>query len=269
MGIAVAPLCATTDPRAIMLRFNDIAGLNFGTEDFSQLLYALVRMHKPECVVELGTGLGVSALWMALAAKENGVGHVWTVDDFGLFDDRSKVVARVLHGLSEAGIATFEKATAETFYTTLSDVLGLSSYVTFVKARIELTQARHFDQYSFAGTPIDVLFSDFRHGGAEILALLGHFLPRMAPASSIFIHSASTAWTSYLLLEQLVSQLNSGRIPQALQEFCSTDLASVLKNRRIVLVHLTERKDRSQNSAAWLKIEPIDVFPYPRSQMRR
>jgi hypothetical protein len=45
------------------------------------------------------------------------------------------------------------------------------------------------------------------------------------------------------------------------------DLGAVMKNRRVVLVHLTEWKARDQNSTAWLKIEPIDLLPQPRAVM--
>jgi hypothetical protein len=105
------------------------------------------------------------------------------------------------------------------------------------------------------------------HGPADILALLGHFLPRMSPASSILIDSAPTLLPSYLLLEQLAAQLNAGHIPAALQEQCRVDLGPVMKNRRVVLVHLTEQKARDQNGTAWLKLEPIDLLPQPRTAM--
>ncbi len=131
-----------------------------------------------------------------------------------------------------------------------------------------MSQARHFERYPFGGETIDLLFSDFQHGPKAILELLGHFLPQMAPASSIFIDSASTAWHSFLLLEQLVAQLNRGQIPKALQDQCPVDLGPVLKNRHVNLVHLTEWKQRDQNSTAWLKIEPVDLLPQPRTYMR-
>jgi PAS domain S-box-containing protein len=60
-----------SDERARLLLLTDAVGTAFGTEDFSLFLYSLVRMHTPETVVELGTGLGISAFWMALAAKRN------------------------------------------------------------------------------------------------------------------------------------------------------------------------------------------------------
>ncbi|MDG2305272.1 MAG: class I SAM-dependent methyltransferase [Candidatus Binatia bacterium] len=56
-------------------------GLVFGTEFTGTWLYSLLRMQGCRRVIELGTGFGVSALWCALAMRENpGDGHVWTYD---------------------------------------------------------------------------------------------------------------------------------------------------------------------------------------------
>lgn len=252
----------------MLLHLTDAVDVGYGTEDFSLFLYSLVRMHAPETVVELGTALGVSAFWMALAAKRNQTGHVWTVDDFELFDRRKSLIEDVIAKLREANVISLESSTAEEYYSRLSRLFDLDSYLTFVKSKIALNEVGHFTHYPFAGKPIDLLFSDFEHGGVGILALLGHFLPCMAPSSSIFIHSAPTSWPSYLLLEQLSSQLNAGKVPKLLQDFCSVDLGEFVRHRRVVLVHLTECKDRNQNSAAWLKIEPVDVLPHPQSKMR-
>ncbi len=151
----------------------------------------------------------------------------------------------------------------------MSRALDLGAHLTFLHRAMDLGDPLHFDAYPFAGEPIDLLFSDFCHGPADVLAVLGQFLPRMAPASSILIDSASTSWPSYLLLEQLVAQRDRGQIPVALQERSRVDLGPVMKNRRVVLVHLTEWKPRDQNSTAWLKIEPIDLLPQPRTQMHK
>jgi hypothetical protein len=257
-----------SDERAQLLLLTDAVGTAFGTEDFSLFLYSLVRMHAPETVVELGTGLGISAFWMALAAKRNQIGHVWTVDDFELFEREKSVVEESIAGINKSNLIALENPTAEEYYSRISSLFELDPYLTFVKSKIDLNEVGHFTQYPFAGRPVDLLFSDFRHGGVSILEILGHFLPCMAPSSSIFIHSAPTFWPSYLLLEQLCSQLNAGKVPRLLQDFCSHDLSEFVRQRRIVLVHLTERKERGQNSAAWLKIEPVDVVPHPRARMR-
>jgi hypothetical protein len=252
----------------MLLLLTDAVEAGYGTEDFSLFLYSLALMHAPETVVELGTGLGVSAFWLALAAKRNQTGHVWTVDDFELFSERPALIEKVIARLRESGVISIENPTAEDYYEGISKRLGLDFYLTFVQSKIVLNEVGHFDHYPFAGKPIDLLFTDFQHGGLSILSILGHFLPSMASSSSIFIHSAPTSWTSYLLLEQVCSQLNAGKVPKLLQSSCRTDLNEFVREHRIVLVHLTERKDRNQNSAAWLKIEPIDVLPHPQSRMR-
>jgi hypothetical protein len=240
----------------------------FGTEDFCLFLYSLVRMFAPRTIVELGTGLGASAFCMALAAKRNGVGHVWTVDDLELFASYDTLLNRITTLLEKAEFPSFEALTPEQYFRAVASLLDINSCITFTHETINLDEDRHFDRYPFSNESIDLLFSDFRHGPEDILAILGHFLPRMSPASSIFIDSAPTAWPSYLLLEQLISQINKGNIPRALQECCPVDLQPLMRNRRIILVHLTECKNRDQNSTAWLKIEPIDLLPQPRTQMR-
>ena len=45
-------------------------------------------------------------------------------------------------------------------------------------------------------------------------------------------------------------------------------LRAKVANKRFTLVHLTEVKDRDQNSTAWLKIEPLDILPHPATRMR-
>jgi hypothetical protein len=261
------PATPPMDPRAALLLLSDAAGMVFGTEDFCLFLYSLVRMHAPKTIVELGTGLGASAFWMALAAKRNGVGHVFTVDDLDLFSKNETLLDEMLGHLRRTAFPPFEAEDPEDYFDEVARVLDLDAQITFVHRAMDLDDVEHFDDYPFADAPIDLLFSDFNHGPAQILALLGHFLPRMAPASSILIDSAPTAWPSYLLLEQLVTRLNRGQIPAALQDRSRVDLGPVMRNRRVVLVNLTEWKPRDQNSTAWLKIEPVDLFPQPRTSM--
>jgi hypothetical protein len=50
------------------------------------VLYGLIRSMKPAVCVEVGTYLGFGAAWMAQALKENGSGHLYCVDNFGLND---------------------------------------------------------------------------------------------------------------------------------------------------------------------------------------
>ena len=122
-------------------------------------------MHKPETIVELGTGLAISALWMALAMRENGSGHMWTVDNFEWFNRRPERAAGIIAELRSSDILDVVDPSAAGFYSALGHRLRLSSVLTFVKGQIQLNERNHFDLYSFHGRPIDLLFSDFKHGG--------------------------------------------------------------------------------------------------------
>jgi len=52
-------------------RYAELFGPAYGTDKFSLFLYSLVKMECPLNILELGTGYGVSALWLALALEEN------------------------------------------------------------------------------------------------------------------------------------------------------------------------------------------------------
>lgn len=45
-----------------------------------RLLQWMVRVVEPETVVEIGTSVGYSALWMAAALQKNGKGHLWSIE---------------------------------------------------------------------------------------------------------------------------------------------------------------------------------------------
>ena len=53
----------------------------YGKESFCYLIYSLIKMQKPKTIIELGTGLGTTALMIAQALKENNKGKIWTVDN--------------------------------------------------------------------------------------------------------------------------------------------------------------------------------------------
>lgn len=50
--------------------------------DHPRILYALMRSLRPEVAVEVGTYRGYAACYMARAVQENGIGHVYCIDDF-------------------------------------------------------------------------------------------------------------------------------------------------------------------------------------------
>ena len=245
-----------TSPRHIaeLKDFTDRVGLIYGTEDWCMFLYALAKMHAPRQVLELGFGVGACSLWLAQAMRENGAGHVYTVDD-------GRDWAKVLAG-NEAAFAPDERIPVFTDYVAhLRQRFGVADQLTHI--------AHSIPPFPRLEQPIDMLFSDFMHGPNDILQILGHYLGCMAPASSIFIDSASTSFPSYALLELLVPQMNQGRLPQMLMELIpEPQLEATLKlvrASRFDLIHMTEHKRRAQNSTAWIKIQPLDLRAYPRT----
>jgi len=53
-------------------------------------LYWLVRVVRPEFVVEIGTSVGYSALWLASALERNAWGELWTVESHKERFERAK-----------------------------------------------------------------------------------------------------------------------------------------------------------------------------------
>lgn len=62
--------------------FRQQAGLIPYQYRHSEFLYGLIRWLRPTSVVEVGTHLGMSAVWMARALQENGGGTLTCIDNF-------------------------------------------------------------------------------------------------------------------------------------------------------------------------------------------
>jgi predicted O-methyltransferase YrrM len=58
--------------------------------EVAEFLYSLVKLVKPERVLETGTHFGVSAAYMGQALKENNKGHMWTLEVMQEFVDASR-----------------------------------------------------------------------------------------------------------------------------------------------------------------------------------
>ena len=75
-----------------------------------EVLAALVRLHKPQVVVEAGTYRGHGAIYMGSALLLNGSGHLWTADPFPMGQQRS---------IEAAGVADVVTYSQEDYLTTL------------------------------------------------------------------------------------------------------------------------------------------------------
>lgn len=69
--------------------------------EVGEFLYAFVKMVKPEHILETGTHLGVSAMYMAQALKENKAGRITTLEIFDENIEKSKQLWR------DTGVAGF------------------------------------------------------------------------------------------------------------------------------------------------------------------
>ena len=249
-----------------LLRIRDVIGPIYGSEDISMLLYTLIRREKPKRVVELGTGLGVSTVWMAKAMKDNGAGSILTFDDGRDSDEAFRVIRRAQEHLPAELRPSSGTSFAE-YLQTLFRYCGVADHVT----HRSLTLAPGTDDLlppdANVGGNIDLLFSDFAHGPDQVMDILACFLPLMSECSSIFIDSASTHLMSFLVLERVIGQLNDGKIPNRFLAVESRErrwsLFQCVTQRTFRLMHLIERRDRSQNSTTWIRIEPTDWVPHP------
>jgi Methyltransferase domain len=251
-----------------LLRIREVLGPVYGSEDLCILLYSLVRRERPQTVVELGTGLGVSTLWMGQALRENGLGHVYAIDDSRQGPQLLTVLRKKKEAL--AGIVEIDERT--TYQDYLQQVVRsceLTAQISCRQATMALTSDMLLpaEVCDFGPHKVDLLFSDFDHGPDAIMDILTFFLPRMSECASIFIDSASTHLESFLMLENTVAALNQSKIPRRFLSVKSEkhrlELSQIVAERHFRLTHLIERKQRSQNSTAWLRIEPSDWRPHP------
>jgi hypothetical protein len=232
-------------------------GPMYGVEDFSVFLYSIVRMHKPKLMIELGSGSGSCSLLCALAMKENGMGKVVSVDN-GAHWDRLRTREEL------APFAPKSALSHRDFMSGLAKHFSVAEHVEYLEGMIPPFPAMDEE--------IDIIFSDYESHPAAIAALFAHFLPLLSPSSSIFIDGAPTFLPSFLFIERIISDLNRGKLPATLLRLVDGNsfdtLSRLVQTRKFTLIHLTEKKDRDQNSTAWIKIEPVDHMPYPATKMR-
>ncbi|HEY0162827.1 MAG TPA: class I SAM-dependent methyltransferase [Edaphobacter sp.] len=119
-----------------------------------EFLYTLVTTTKPELVVETGSFLGVSTLWIAKALKANGFGKIISCE----FDP-----------------VVFAKA---------KEKIDASGYAEWIELRNESSLEMHIE-----GT-IDLFFSDSDLPIRE--SEVKRFLPQIRPTGLILMHDASS-----------------------------------------------------------------------------
>jgi hypothetical protein len=223
----------------------------FGVEDLAVFLYALVKMHRPKLMVELGSGSGACALLCAQAMAENGGGKVLSFDNGAQWRRIREDRRLAPYGLETGG-------SYQQFLSSLARRFAVAEQLAFVEAS--------FPPFPEIEGSIDLLFVDFRDGLEVISAILAHFLLRMSASASIFYDGGSSSAEGFLFLEKLVQDLNNNKFPENIRRYVARGSLDawreLLHARRFTLMHLTRQRG-TQNSTSWIKLEPVDYVPYP------
>ena len=222
----------------------------FGSEKISFLLYSLVRMRRPDYLVELGCGTGSTAFCMAEALRENGNGRLLTVDNEQAWPEIAARLPLVDLGLGES-------VSMSQFIGAFSDRFSLSDRLTYHKSDLP--------PFPTPKEPLDLLFVDYNHRPENITRVLASYLPVMARSSVIIFDSAATYFPTYQLLENLDTAFGGGRVPEMLLRDQSAErrqaVVDLVRRSRIKILHFVEKDKTEQNSASAMFIEPYDLVP--------
>lgn len=157
----------TADHAAISATFGDsdkFAGVNPGDR---RALYHLVRRLDPRRVLEVGTHIGASTLYIARALRANGHdGRITTVD-----------ISDVNHPERGAWRAVGQRKTPREF----TEELGVAERVTFVVADSVRWLAQATEQF-------DLIFLDGDHSSRAVYQEVSHSLRRLTPNGTILLH---------------------------------------------------------------------------------
>ncbi|MEZ5669015.1 MAG: class I SAM-dependent methyltransferase [Alphaproteobacteria bacterium] len=229
----------------------------FGSEKIAFLLYSLVRIRRPEHVIELGCGTGATAFCMAQALCENGHGRLLTVDNEQAWPAiAAKLPFDRLGMPATTTMAAFVAEHARRF--------GVAERLTYHKSELP--------PFPTPRGTLDFLFVDYNHRPENVIRILATYLPVMAPGGAILFDSAATYFPTFQLLENLESAFAAGRVPAMLlrdQDAGRTAaIERLVRGARFRFQHFVEKDKAEQNSTSAIFIEPFDVIPAADAAMR-
>ena len=169
-------------------KYTDEIGYVYGSEDLCVHLYSWVKMIKPRQIIEFGTGLGASTLWINEAIKENGGGILHTIDDGSKFVKAAEIV-----GLPQSSY--------EDYIVDLYNRFDIHDDVTFYRCLVEdfyTEVGRHLEPNS-----VDMIFSDYNHHPRTIEDMFDKYLPSLSDGSLVFIDSAPSKRDSMDTIDSL------------------------------------------------------------------
>jgi len=138
------------------------------------LLYALVRVLRPTAVVEIGTAIGSSALWLAQALADNGHGRLHSIDVNACAPARARV----------------ERA-------------GLAARVTFHTMSSHGAQAAALARRV---APVGLLFVDGAHDCASVVQDIERWAAAVPPGGIVAFHDATRETTAGVEVRQALAQ---------------------------------------------------------------
>lgn len=162
--------------------------------EVGRLLHAWVRCIRPKIVIETGSFIGYSALWIARALEENGTGHLHSFD---LFESRGDYISPVIGAPAdslEIARAHIERA-------------SLSHRVTFHKGDSSTNIAAYFKDKNLRA---DMAFIDGDHTVQGCAKDWNAIAPLLSPGATVFVH------------DTIACDANHWLGPQALLETLST-----------------------------------------------
>jgi len=228
---------------------------DYGTEHFCFLLYSLIKMQRPKNVLELGCGYGCVSTIIGQALKENKKGKLWCVDNQSDWISLKEKLNKIGENFN----------TYDDYFNYLINKFNLKNFVEYKNFNIDFNLPNIF----FIDEPIDILFFDAHDSGpGGCTQILNFYLSKVSEYSDIFIDRASTINHSFLTLEYIISNLQKGKIPKILLHNKTKEeinyLYDFVNKSKFTLIHLSESSEnkfnQSQNSTAWIKIEPLDIF---------
>lgn len=235
-------------------RYTDKIAHFYGSEDLCIHLYSWIKMIDPKLCLELGTGLGSTALWLSTALKENESGGILhTVDNgFDWNDMREHLQLEGFSNISES---------YEEHICNLIKEFNLKDNIEFYNSSVDQFNSTKLQE--FQKNSIDLLFIDYRHGPVIIIQLLSEYLPYMSENSMIFIDSAPTYYQSYSMLKDLIFNLNNNKNIKSLLSWSKypEEVKEKISLCRFELFNIFENKNRDQNSTACIRLSSNDVFP--------
>ena len=260
---------ATAQDQQLLAIMKSQIGPVYGSETLSMLLHVLALRERPLRVLELGTGLGTTTVWIAAAMAQAGQGEIVTIDNGSQFPPDPRNAAFV-----ERFRQIFPGPQTHADY--MSDLTGRLSFgnrITYLQRELDFDSPDDLlRSMDVPAGEYDWVFCDVSHGPRAVECCLAAGLSMAAPAFSLFIDSASTYSQSFLLGERLIGQLSRSKVPDVFNEIeddaTRNRLRDVVHDREFSIHHFTEQVDSSQNSTMLIKAVPVDSVPYPATFMR-